>query len=88
MIDKDLSTPEAIFTVPKDLMEIDRSDAIVHLMDRIKGTIMTTSQLMASDAELPRRSVRNCLLGVYGQLDILEKLLNYSDSETTRDKLR
>lgn len=77
MLDQDLSTPEAIFTVPQDLLAIDQSDAIGHTLDRVQGTLMVVAQLMASDVEIPRTSLRNCLLGVSGQLTELEKLVNH-----------
>lgn len=69
--------PEEIFNVPNDITEAERYDSVCHCLERIKGTVLTSAQLLGSKGEYSPDSVRDCLYGVYSQLEILEKLVTH-----------
>lgn len=73
---KDYSTPETIFSVPADITEMEKQDAINHILERVKGTLVILTQVMETDREIPIPSTTHCLFGIYGQLEMVEKLVN------------
>lgn len=77
MSHSEYNCPEEIFTVPQDISESERYDSACLSLERIKGTVLTTAQLMASRSEYSPDAVRDCLYGVYSQLEILEKLVSH-----------
>lgn len=74
---QNMNAPEFIFSVPPNLSELDKEDSILHVVDRVKGTLIVTANLITSNAEIPQQSTRDCLLGICGQLEILEKLVKH-----------
>lgn len=77
LLGQDKSRPEAIFFVPENLSRLDWEDAIGHSLDRIKGTVMTTAHIMECENDIPKIPIRDCLLGLCAQIEIMEKLVKF-----------
>jgi len=77
---KQANSIELIFTVPADISEMDKNDAICHSLEQIKGTVLTTAHLLGSNAEYSPQAVCDCLSGVYSQLEIIEKLIKHENA--------
>ena len=87
MSDNHYDTPESIFTIPDDVDEMGRSDLIAYTMQRIKATIVMVSVASRAGDEvyIPDTAISDCLWGVYGQLEQLEKLIDFEVKEANHD---
>lgn len=58
-------------------------DLIDHTMRRIKGTIMMINAAFINDVEVGTsdNAISECLWGVHGQLEQLEKLIKFEAKE-------
>lgn len=75
-------TPESIFTIPDEVREIDRTDLINHTLARIKGTVMVVCASVESENfTVSDEDMQDCLFGIYGQLEQLEKLIKFEVKE-------
>ena len=74
-------TPESIFSIPGDVTAVQRMDLIEHTLSRMIGTIQTVAAAVGGSEEMPDAAIPDCLYGVCGQLEQLEKLIKFEVKE-------
>lgn len=81
MSDNHYDTPESIFSIPDDVTILQRKDLISSTIVRIKGTVETVNAAVQTEGDIPVGDISNCLWGVCGQLEQLEKLIKFEVNE-------
>jgi len=56
-------------------------DLIEHTIARMTGTIQTVAAALEGGVEVPDAAIPDCLYGVCGQLEQLEKLIKFEVKE-------